>query len=1291
MFVEWTAGKPSTSTNDKDKGKAEKRDMVEGEENKDRTDSIETKYTITPNTNGYKRVKTVTTKKTKITVNTTDKKTTLQKHTVTETTTTTFTKEDGVSISKYNTDGITIGKTSGVVPKLIRITFNREVYKPNQVVADIQLTASSTPSIDDVKTLLGKEVKVLRYTAKIDGTSISEATDNTYTGFYIYDVLPLKASGKELVVRAHIFSLDHQLTRKKYSRTYVAKKLFEDILLEGVNESTTTDYKLAAPNYFWKPSCLKLPFPTYYGKVADKIDRKSKKHAYIEVDNKTDFDHLFYTVLKKKDGKKIDKLDSTGKSTGEKETVDIRTAYERIQPYLVQYNESFYDFMVRTCNRCGEFFFWDNGALRLGRTAKGTESSIDTSKCLSVYYTAIHTPDTETSFENEYYTLDDLNDLSEAPDLNSSSVGEKLNTIDVNDGFFYNDEVNHDIYRTRIYQDRFDSFNDEMVGNANKYGVSFMSKILNSTSVFDIVKGYGVYEIFRTTEAAAAANHANTSGNEDYIYSDKRPNVEKRTDTTKGKEFLSLFTTADTAGHLDSEFYHTIRKEEERLSRQLIVFNLSEPKDFAIGQEITYEKTTYVIIQIKDNPATNNSKKDYFSDIDSDASAPFAQMGSAVMQVVAIPLGTSDIVYPPLHPAGHIRHSEPQVALVKEFRDPQKRGRVRIVYPWQQWGDTEPSPWIKVLTPSSVGAAFEFIEGSEVLIDYESGNIERPYVAGSLFNRKNTSPSRGDMALVSRNGHSIKFSNPEDSTLFLAGVSPTWSWLEKYIDPIQVGEKDQLKLTGGITLSDSYGFYKIAMSTDQRKIDIASPFGNVKISALTGISISAPNGDISIKGQNINIEAGNKLNITSGTNIKNKSYVGFLNGPNDSPQTKEDNLKNFFATLLGEKVFEGTMDFIKPLVTGVDLNLLRTIIQVFLRPIDGTLEIHSYKYMLLEAGKGEATVEPNRYKTDKIRENHLYNNPTFSSAVNVNRNLEGYHGIHARISTIVDSVINAINTRFDEVNQAKTDYNTARSQHTNTNPNLLTADEIINANKEKKQANRYNKKELKFADAFSDRRVISGLTDLANDLAGKVCTYYQAIINMGDECERQIGAANLSVNHSDTQTILYDTMKKKAKGAMKKVISFAQNTNHVHLNNLSAQEVIDLKKYAKRIWFETIIKEDSLILIGKPLKEDDASNWTDFVDNLSIDPTWQSKLKAKTIGYIASIGTQYTDVANQTFRDWDRWDSNSDGQIIYSEKSDESYYFDDSQAPKKHKNGYNEGTNPTVTIVSLQGDLRQWN
>lgn len=1299
MFVKWVEKKEATKK-ETDTGKSETRKMKEGEKDDDITNSVETKYTITPNskgyTTGYTRTIVITTKMTKITVDDTKEETTEQKHSIKQTDTSTFTRSDGLVITKSNTDQtITIGNTTGVVPSLLRITFNREVYKPNEVVADIQLKSSSTLSNADIQSLTGKEVKIIRYTSTNDGGTASESTDATYTGFYIYDVLPMIATGKNLIVRAHIFSLDHQLTRKKYSRTYVGKKLFNDILLEGITDFSTA-YTKATPNYFWKPSCLAIPFPTYYKDYEDKddiIDRSKTKPVVIRPKCNTTLDHLSYGITTT-DGIEVDKVNGSGK-----EKADLKILKERIQPYLVQYNESFYDFMVRTCNRCGEFFFWDNGALRVGRTAAGTDTEIKASDCLSVFYTAIHTPDDKTSFDNDYYTLDDLNDLNEIPGLNTDSQGKSLNTITDNDGFFYNDEVNHDVYRTRIYQDRFDSFKTEMVGNENKYGVSFLSKLLNSTSIFDIVKGYGAYELFRTAEAAAASNYTNANGNEVYIFSDKRPNVEYRTDTSvEGREFLSLFTTAATAGHLNSDFYHTIRQEEERLSKQLIIFNLSVPKKFAIGQKITYDKKTYVVIQIKDNPATNSTNKDYFSAIDPDAATPFAQMGNAVMQVVAIPLNSKKEVYPPLHPAGHFLRSEPQVALVAETNDPQKRGRVRIVYPWQQREDKEPSPWIRVLTPSAVGAAFEFNVGNEVLIDYEAGNIERPYVAGALFNRQNSAPSRGDMAFVSKNGHSIKFSNPIDDRYFATSISPAYGWIKKLIGPNAHGTKDSLKLTGGITISDAYGFYKIAMSTDQRKIDIASPFGDVKISAFTGITLSAPNGNINIKGQNINIEAGNKLTLTSGTNIKNKSYVGFLNGPNDSPQTKEDNLKNFFATLLGEKVFEGTMDFIKPLVTGVDLNLLRTIIQVFLRPIDGTMEIHSFKYMLLEAGKGEATVQPDRFKTDKIREEQFWRNPTYSQSVSKQREIVGYKGTFDAITASLDTIIDPILTYKTDMETKRGNYVTAFGTIPTQRGDqaIPTADDILNANKDLDKPKTYTRDDLnvpaRIVQNVSATPNVIVLVNTAKDYAEAIVKYYKAIRSMGKDAQKN-AKTNYKVKSDDIRTVHYDTLAKTAKEAMKKVNNFLDITsNNPHWDTLNANNVSTLKKLAKHMWFELIVKNDSALVIGTPLQQNQngTDNWTNFVSGLSVpNENWGTKLGAKTLKYLASPASQYVDFFDQTIADWNRWDSGKDGQIIFSEKSDESFYFDDNRAVRWYKSGFRRHT--VKDLTQLQADLTAWN
>ena len=44
--------------------------------------------------------------------------------------------------------------------------------------------------------------------------------------------------------------------------------------------------------------------------------------------------------------------------------------------------------------------------------------------------------------------------------------------------------------------------------------------------------------------------------------------------------------------------------------------------------------------------------------------------------------------------------------------------------------------------------------------------------------------------------------------------------------------------------------------------------GDIGLSAYSGISISAPNGDVKITGKNVTIKAGNNLSISSGGNIK---------------------------------------------------------------------------------------------------------------------------------------------------------------------------------------------------------------------------------------------------------------------------------------------------------------------------------------------------------------------------------------------------------------------------------------
>ena len=79
--------------------------------------------------------------------------------------------------------------------------------------------------------------------------------------------------------------------------------------------------------------------------------------------------------------------------------------------------------------------------------------------------------------------------------------------------------------------------------------------------------------------------------------------------------------------------------------------------------------------------------------------------------------------------------AEQQPAIVKDNNDPQGMGCVRVQFFWQK-GD-ELSPWIRMIQPyAGSGKGLYFIPevGEEVMVDFENGNAERPFVLGAHYN-----------------------------------------------------------------------------------------------------------------------------------------------------------------------------------------------------------------------------------------------------------------------------------------------------------------------------------------------------------------------------------------------------------------------------------------------------------------------------------------------------------------------------------------------------------------------------
>ena len=856
---------------------------------------------------------------------------------------------------------------------LYGLRFERSLYKPGHIQAEVffQGKLNDTVGMDLLRDgLIGKPVSLA-----VAGTTVA-------SGYFVYEISPqLELKKKETVtvsliggggkkvkvtfyyydiyVKLDIFSPDIRLMMNKFSRVYPAKKFISQVVTDFVG--------IPAINVPLRP----LASSSLQG--------------------------LAYT--------------------------DNSAQVEYVQPYLVQYNESFYDFIKRVSNRCGEAFYFENGMLCFGLLKGGKSKKVaGASRIIFQHITGAplsirdYARDSVKGTSYDKTTGKYTYGLGKH-DIHSDPVGMDSHKCPADafplDGSsdddyadVYNSEIASEDQYMILYKDKFeiDDFKGIWWGDSAEHAMKIVSDILNSTSLLEILSKLGTKLFTGLIAAAKKKQRANDDGNE--IISDA-------TKPSGVTDYAVLFSgvSKDSSQWITLKKYHDIRVKEEQVIHDTVCVDMGEGFfDANLGDRITIpgcEGQTYIVTRV-DMTSSNEWKRTY-EGFTGDA-APAG--GKPSQLIYAVPL-VGDVFYPPLLPDKPFRQSGPQPAFIVDSGDPIGQGRVRIRFAWQplynvkkyqdevatykkvllKYGSfnsdgkyekksglsdadkaevdkykplydsacqsledastsikSEASPWIRMTTPLASpesGMYFKPQKGDEVMVDFENGNIERPYVTGALYSKNVPVPRDGNMVIVSRNGHTFKMSDPKDLSEFIAGLYPGIKYLKSLgvkTDMMDL-EGDARKILGGIELTDKYGFYNIKMSTHDRNISISSPVGDVKMSALTGISIDAPNGDISIRGKNVSITAYNKISVESGKNVKNGMggwIMAFADGKEVGKSVAKTVLNSF-----GGKFF--------------DLSLIRSLVEIFIRPIDGTLQIKSNRFMQLEAGKGKSSADGSMY------------------------------------------------------------------------------------------------------------------------------------------------------------------------------------------------------------------------------------------------------------------------------------------------------------------------------------------
>ena len=771
---------------------------------------------------------------------------------------------------------------------LVDLSFLKKMYQPTEVKAQLDFEMSGTwvaPSRTDIENTFKLKNAILEVgTSGTDSSGKPSWTTEDTIGndYYVHDVRVHYQSGW-MFVYLTIYSLDKLLTLNKGCNTYVGKTL------SSILTSVLASYKVP------------------YNKDKSLSFKSGMQVLQIDTDQKDS------------DGNKVMK--------------------EHKFPYLVQYNESFYDLLKRTTNRWGEFLYWEDGTLMIGYD-DSSSNKLDQSNFNALYYF----------------------DLEKNVNLELPSAGsyDYAAAYDVNVG---NTPIKKNPYKVH---GRFGMWN----GQGDIYGFSVASRFFqNEENVTTWAIGLLADDLWDLCADISYVNSDNKDFNDLYFNGQSEDDQYGKKDTE-----VNLYTEYDSKYHKDTTYYSEILGYEAAAGKNAIriKYDTYWPK-LKLGDVVEVNKEEFIVVEviakapkelrIKDNTKVvvspgqtmtfevvatakiskaKSDKSDDSTNSDNSTSSDNSTNSTSSTE-------TENKFYPVTLPTGHVRLSGPQVATIVDMDDPLKANRVRVVYDWQGDSTSTPasdySPWL-LYAAGSHGSprGGRHLNGTKVLVGFVNGNIERPYVLGNI-QEADTFVELKDVDLETPGKRKFQmWDHAGGVQKFVTGlVSPAVDMISAFspaVDYWSWSDSDKnLAYAGGFKITDRLGLYNISGSTEEREVKIDSPWGEVKVNAFTGITISAPNGDVKIKGKNVEIEAGNNLKLTSGKN------VGYNYICTQGEKISGSSILSDVCCKLIEKIGEK--------VQLVDLTFIRSALEVIFRPHEGCMTLKSNRYMKIETGTNE--------------------------------------------------------------------------------------------------------------------------------------------------------------------------------------------------------------------------------------------------------------------------------------------------------------------------------------------------
>lgn len=212
------------------------------------------------------------------------------------------------------------------------------------------------------------------------------------------------------------------------------------------------------------------------------------------------------------------------------------------------------------------------------------------------------------------------------------------------------------------------------------------------------------------------------------------------------------------------------------------------------------------------------------------------------------------------------------VGTVVNNEDPMEQGQVQVMFPWLN--PSYISAWCRVMQigAGKAGAGFLWLPevGDEVLIGFDRGFIDKPYVIGNLYNGiampippPSVEGVVGNRRIASRMGHTIQFNDGPEAIGIAIATAPAEAQEMAIVLDTEELQISINALTGQVAITGSLG----VTVKSEAQVTIAAPIvsiGDETTTSLTlaGVEIAlsgpggAPAGSIAVNGAEVSLGPG---------------------------------------------------------------------------------------------------------------------------------------------------------------------------------------------------------------------------------------------------------------------------------------------------------------------------------------------------------------------------------------------------------------------------------------------------